>query len=77
MTHPRRGRIVRDMNEELDFLHGKIVQLSDLCRQLRQENGQLRLQLAEREQYNRELKNKLDETRARIENLITRLPEDM
>ena len=64
------------MDAELDLLHGKILQLAELCRQLRLDNNnQLRDRLAEREVENRDLKYKVEETRARIENLLARLPE--
>ena len=39
------------------------------------DNNQLRDRLAEREVENRDLKYKVEETRARIENLLARLPE--
>ena len=51
------------MDAELDLLHGKILQLAELCRQLRLDNNQLRDRLAEREVENRDLKYKVEETR--------------
>ena len=75
MTLAWLGRIVRCMDAELDLLHGKILQLAELCRQLRLDNNQLRDTLAAREVENRDLKYKVEETRARIENLLARLPE--
>ena len=49
MTLAWLGRIVRCMDAELDLLHGKILQLAELCRQLRLDNNQLRDALAARE----------------------------
>ena len=48
------------MDAELDLLHGKILQLAELCRQLRLDNNQLRDRLAEREVENRDLKYKVE-----------------
>ena len=50
------------------------MQLTDLCRQLRLDNNQLKARVTDTEAECRELKYRLDETRARIENLVARLP---
>ncbi len=63
------------MEADLDLLHDKVHDLARLCRELRADNDQLKTQLAVAEQANGDLACKLDETRARIEGLLARLPE--
>ena len=64
------------MNAELETLHQKVQQLAALCRQLRSENAELRQQLARSTQDNRHLQARLNETCAKIADLISQLPEE-
>lgn len=64
------------MNAELDQLYYKIQQLADLCRQLRQENNQLKQTVQIHEQTNQVLEQRLHDARVAIETLIARLPAE-
>lgn len=64
------------MNAELETLHQKVLQLAALCRQLRSENAELRQQLVQSSQHNRLLQARLEETCAKIADLISQLPEE-
>lgn len=64
------------MNAELETLHQKVLQLAALCRQLRSENAELRQQLVRSTQDNRHLQARLNETCAKIADLISQLPEE-
>lgn len=63
------------MTTELDALEGKIDQVLALCRTLREQNRDLRRQLAGLDADHRALQGRMDAARGRLENLVTRLPE--
>ncbi len=62
------------MFEELDRLAERISQLALLAQQLRDENHNLRKDLAASQAEARLLRSRLDAARARIETLIEKLP---
>jgi len=63
------------MVNELNALESKIAQVASLCRSLRAENNQLRLQLAASEAEKRGLEERMDTARNRLEQLAQQLPE--
>ena len=64
------------MEAELNSLDEKINQLVQLCQRLRKDNHELRQQLAAAQNESKQLTDKIESARARLENLLTRLPED-
>ena len=64
------------MEAELKTLDEKINQLVQLCHRLRRDNNELRQQLAAAQNANKQLTDKIASARARLELLLTRLPED-
>ena len=63
------------MDMELSALEDKIRQAMDLCRRLRDENRQLRQELADAESLRKQLSEKIDGARDRLEGLLQRIPE--
>jgi cell division protein ZapB len=64
------------MEAELNSLDEKINQLVQLCHRLRKDNDELRQQLAAAHNESKQLSDKIENARARLENLLSRLPED-
>jgi len=64
------------MNAPLDSLEKKIDSVLALCEQLRDENRALRTQLSALEGVNQTLTQTIDTSRARLEALMERLPEE-
>lgn len=64
------------VKNELDTLEQKLEQLVRLSQRLRAENQQLRQALAEVESKNRQCNDKIGAAKARLEKLLTNLPED-
>lgn len=64
------------MEAELKSLETKISQCVDLCQRLRQDNQQLRQQLASALNQNRQLEEKIGGATSRLENLLNQIPED-
>jgi cell division protein ZapB len=64
------------MNAPLDSLETKIDSVLALCERLRDENRALRTQLSALEGVNQTLTNTIDASRARLEALMERLPEE-
>lgn len=63
------------MDTEISALEDKIRQATQLCRSLRDENRELRQQLADVETYRKKLSEKIDSARDRLEGLLQRIPE--
>jgi len=63
------------MNPELDALEEKLAQLVARLDALREENRELRQQLASRTDENARIAEKLAAAKARIEALLTQIPE--
>ena len=63
------------MLNEFNALESKIAQTAALCRSLREENTQLRQQLAAAEAEKKRLVERMDTARERLEQLAQRLPE--
>jgi cell division protein ZapB len=64
------------MEAELDSLDEKINHLVQLCHRLRRDNHELRQQLAAATNESKQLNEKIENARARLESLLSRLPED-
>ena len=64
------------MENELNMLEGKLAQLIQMSGKLRAENNQLRQELAHALSSNRQHADKIDSAKARLENLLTNLPEE-
>ncbi len=63
------------MVNELNALESKIAQVASLCRTLRDENSQLKQQLAAMEAEKKGMAERMNVARNRIEQLAQQLPE--
>ena len=63
------------MVNELNALESKIAQVASLCSSLRAENAQLKLQLATAESDKKNLSERMESARGRLEQLVLQLPE--
>lgn len=64
------------MEHELHALENKLAQLIQVSGKLRAENHQLRQELAQALSSNRQCNDKVDSAKARLEKLLTSLPEE-
>lgn len=64
------------MKAELDALESRLAQLVQLSQRLRIENHQLRQELATALSKGRQMNDKMDTARLRLERLLEQLPED-
>jgi cell division protein ZapB len=64
------------MEAELDTLEGKLNQLLQLCHHLRKDNSELRQQLLATQSQNKQLMEKIEGARQRLEGLLSRIPDD-
>ena len=64
------------MEAELKSLEDKLAQIIKLCRQLREENHQLRQEVATALNANRQLEDKIGGATKRLESLLQQIPED-
>jgi len=64
------------METELKSLEQKITHFVELCQRLRQDNHELRQQLASALNQNRLLEEKIGNATGRLENLLNQIPED-
>lgn len=64
------------MEAEFKSLENKLGQLVRLCQQLREENHQLRQEVASTLSARRTLEDKIDSASARLEALLQQLPKD-
>ncbi len=64
------------MEAELKSLEDKLAQIVKLCRQLREENHQLRQEVATALNANRQLEDKIGGAAKRLESLLQQIPED-
>jgi len=63
------------MDTELKSLEQKLSQLVDFCHQLRDENHDLRQQLATEQNQTKQLHEKLNGAKTRLKDLLNRIPE--
>ncbi|MDO8413520.1 MAG: hypothetical protein Q7S51_07015 [Gallionellaceae bacterium] len=64
------------MQVELDTLESKLGQLVQLTQRLRAENHRLRQELAQALSQGRQYHDKVDDARVRLEQLLSKLPEE-
>ena len=64
------------MENEFNVLANKLAQLIQVCGKLRAENHQLRQDLAHALSNHRQCSDKVENAKARLEKLLTTLPED-
>jgi cell division protein ZapB len=64
------------MDAELRSLEDKVNQVAALCQRLRSDNHDLRQQLASAQNNNRQLAEKIGAATARLESLLTQIPEE-
>jgi cell division protein ZapB len=64
------------MEAELKSLEEKITNFVELCQRLRQDNHELRQQLASALNQNRLLDEKIGNATGRLENLLNQIPEN-
>ena len=67
--------IFQPMIAELNTLENKVAQVVALCHFLRTENSQLKLALGEAERERKELSERIESARYRLEELARQLPE--
>lgn len=75
MTQWRFSNIVCRVEAELNSLEQKVAQFVGVCERLRAENIALRQELASARNDAKRLNEKIEGARARVEQLLTRLPE--
>jgi len=63
------------MDSQLATLEEKVRQAAQLCQRLREENRGLRQQLAALQGDRKQLTEKIDGARSRLENLLKQIPE--
>ncbi len=64
------------MDAELQSLEEKINQFVALCKRLRNENHELRQQIAAAQSDNKQLTEKIADAKSRLEVLLTQIPEE-
>lgn len=64
------------MDADLNSLEEKLTKLIELVHSLREENSDLRQQLAQAQNESKKLRDNIDAVSGRLESLIDRLPED-
>jgi cell division protein ZapB len=64
------------MDAEFKSLERKLTQFVELCQQLREDNQQLRQQLASAVSDNKQLADKIGTATNRLENLLEQIPEE-
>ena len=64
------------MEAELKSLEQKITQFVDLCQRLRDDNQQLRQQLASALNENKQLHDKIGNATTRLEHVLSQIPEE-
>ena len=62
------------MEAEFNSLEAKVEQFVDLCERLRAENSELRQQLAAAQKDAKQLNEKIDGAKSRLEGLLNRIP---
>ncbi|MGH8635167.1 MAG: hypothetical protein ACRET7_13685 [Burkholderiales bacterium] len=64
------------MDAEFKSLERKLTQFVELCQRLRDDNQQLRQQLASAVSDNKQLADKIGTATNRLENLLNQIPEE-
>ena len=77
LTCLRFPNYISRMENELIALESKLAQLIQISGQLRRENHQLRQDLAQAQSQNRQCNDKMEGAKARLEKLLSTLPEEL
>ncbi|MDP2804898.1 MAG: hypothetical protein Q8O24_03045 [Gallionellaceae bacterium] len=64
------------MQGELNILENKLAQLVQLTKRMREENHQLRQDLAEALSRARQSDDKINNAKSRLENILAKLPDE-
>lgn len=64
------------MEAEFDTLESKLKLFVTLCQRLREENHQLRQELATAQQGNKQLEGRIGDAAKRLEDILQQIPED-
>jgi cell division septum initiation protein DivIVA len=67
---------VRAMQVELNLLETKLAQLVQVTKRMREENHQLRQDLAEALSHARQSDDKINNAKTRLENILAKLPDE-
>jgi len=76
LTYQHFSNYSQRMENELNALESKLMQLIQVSGRLRAENIQLRQELAQALSHNRLCNDKIDSAKVRLEKLLTTLPEE-
>lgn len=63
------------MDNELSALENKIIEVADVCRQLRAENSRLREQITAADLEKKRLAQSMETARSRLETLLSQMPQ--
>jgi cell division protein ZapB len=63
------------MDQDLTALEDRVRQVAELCQRLRAENSDLRQRMAQLTSHNKQLAEKIDGARVRLQGLLGQLPE--
>ena len=63
------------MDAEIKSLENKINQFVSLCQRLRNDNHELRQQLASSQNENKQLAEKIGDAKTRLESLLNQIPD--
>jgi cell division protein ZapB len=63
------------MDQDLTALEDRVRQVAELCQRLRAENSDLRQRMAQLTSHNKQLAEKIDGARIRLQGLLGQLPE--
>lgn len=74
MTLPVRIPTIGPMEADLDALQARTARLIEGSRRLAEHNRELRAQLAEARESNRQMERRMHDARARVEAALARLP---
>ncbi|MBP9914583.1 MAG: hypothetical protein KBF24_00075 [Thiobacillaceae bacterium] len=75
MTRENPGNYSAGMQAELDTLESKLAQMLERYQAMRAETLKLRQQVVVLESNNKQLSDRLDEARARMEVLLNKIPD--
>ena len=76
MTYQHFSNYSQGMENQLHTLESKLNQLIAISGKLRAENNQLRQDLAQAQSSNRQMSDKMDAAKARLEKLLVNLPDE-
>ncbi len=75
LTRENAGNYSAGMQAELDTLESKLAQMLERYRAMREETLKLRQQVVVLESNNKQLSDRLDEARTRMETLLNKIPD--